>query len=356
MKLRWKLLTGGVLFALLIVSCSGAAHLQALQPVAVPVPLPPPKPVLVAAPSPQLGIDIDFYTYPGQNIAAAARTDIAYIKRLHANSVSISFPFFMSGPASARVYKGIATPSPRQLAILAVAAERAHLYVSIRPLLSEQNLGYSRTLWRPLDKARWFASYRTFLLRYAAMAQRMHIPELIVGTELSEFAKVWYWTGLDRALRRVYSGRLAYANNWAHKRRVFSGNGGPGLTETVDAYPPVPNGYTGSLTAFWRAFDAHQPPGTVETEVGIDAVVGAFSRPYVHHWLAPVLSQAVQVQWFTAACQAAASTHLGGIYFWSIGLSQRIGAGPTPANQGHWAGGQGARAISNCFAALSRKG
>ena len=50
----------------------------------------------------QLGIDIDLYTYPGQDFAAAAATDIAYIASLHANSMSISFPFFMSGPHCGR--------------------------------------------------------------------------------------------------------------------------------------------------------------------------------------------------------------------------------------------------------------
>lgn len=355
MRLRGKLLTAGALSAVLIAGCSGLAHLRAVQPVAVPVPHPPPRPLLVSRPGTQLGIAIDFYTYPGQNVAAAAGTDLSYIKSLHANAVSVSFPFFMTGPGSSRVYRGIATPSPHQLAIVALAAEHAHLYVSIRPLLSERSLG-PRTLWRPVNKVRWFASYQRFLLPYAAMAQRVHIPELIVGTELSEFEKAPYWRRLDQALRRVYKGRLAFANNWAQKRRVFTGNGGPGVAETVDAYPPMPRGYAGSLTSFWRAFDARLPAGTVETEVGIDAVVGAFFRPFVHRWYHPVLSQAVQVRWFTAACQAAASTHLGGIYFWAIGLSQRIGSGPTPTSQGHWAGGQGAVVISRCFAALGRRG
>lgn len=307
----------------------------------------------------QLGIDIDFYTFPGQNVAAAAATDVAYIKKLHANAVSVSFPFFMSGPASPRVYASTATPSPHQLGVLARAAERAHLYVSIRPLLAEGSLG-SRVAWRPRDPAAWFASYRRFLLPYAVMAQRVRIAEVIVGTEFSRFGRSPYWRGLDGALRRVYTGSLAFANNWGHK--AFTGRkhlpfagigGGRSVVEAVDAYPPMPPWWAGSLASFWHAVDAALPPGTVETEVGIDAVAGAFTAPFQHRWPAGVLDQAVQVDWFTAACHAAARTHLGGIYFWSIGLSQRIGHGPTPVSQGHWPGGLGAQAISRCFAALA---
>ena len=111
---------------------------------------------------------------------------MAYIKSLQANSVSISFPFFMAGPSSSAVYAKNTTPSPAQLAVLVNNAEAAGLYVSIRPLLDESTLGRSRVHWSPDDPAAWFVSYQRFLLPYAAMAQREKVPEFIVGTELSK--------------------------------------------------------------------------------------------------------------------------------------------------------------------------
>jgi hypothetical protein len=95
--------------------------------------------------------------------------------------------------------------------------------------------------------------------------------------------------------------------------------------------------------------------GTVEAEVGI-AVSGASQAPWQSHWNVRPLDQSVQARWFAAACQVAASTHLGGIYFWPLNYSQTIGSGPTPAYQGWWAGGQGAHAIATCFAALEKAG
>ena len=46
----------------------------------------------------QLGIDVDAYTYKGENMAASARAVVKYVRSLHANAISITFPFFMNGP------------------------------------------------------------------------------------------------------------------------------------------------------------------------------------------------------------------------------------------------------------------
>jgi hypothetical protein len=337
-----KALAGGAALAALVAGCSAAAHLKALQPPRVPAP----TPVASTAPM-QLGVDIDAYTYPGQNVAAAAASDIAYIKSLHANAVSISFPFFMSGPASDSVHASSSTPTPAQLATVVEDAQEAGLYVSIRPLLDETSLGESRTRWRPGRLALWFASYLAFLRPYAAMAQRTGVSEMIVGVELSSFPKTPYWGWLDTRLRLDYYGALGYSNNWGNLR--FAGAGGQGVRETVDAYEPIP----GNLGAGWTAFDRRLPAGTVVTEVGIAAVDGAFMLPYHYKWNVTRLDPSVQARWFTAACRAAAATHLGGIYFWSIGLGQQQ-TGPTLADQLTWAGGSGAQAISACFAALGR--
>jgi hypothetical protein len=349
-----RLLLGAGILALLVAGCAGAAHLKALQPPTVPTS--PAITVPAAAASrppwpgrfPQLGIDIDLYTYPGQDFAAAAATDVSYIASLHANAVSVSFPFFMSGPDAAGVYASDATPTPSQLAVLVRDSEQAGLYVSIRPLLDEGNLGRARSSWVPADPAAWFAGYQHFLEPYAAMAQAQHVQEFIVGSEFDRFSRSPRWDALDRALRDHFRGILACANNSA--RTVVAGNCGGGVTETVDAY----HSQLGNLLTGWEAFDRQLPRDTVETEVGIAAVNGAYKTPYQHQWRTRSLDQSVQARWFTASCRAAAKTHLGGIYFWPLNFSQTLGSGPTLAEQGRWAGGKGARAIAACFAAVER--
>jgi hypothetical protein len=358
-----KLMLGGAALALVVAGCTAAGHLKALQPVTTP-PSPPVTRRAVVQPVKsgvmQRGIDIDAYTYPGQDIAEAASADVAYIESMHANAVSVSFPFFMSAASSSTVYAKNSTPTPAQLAVLVRDAERAGLYVSIRPLLDESALGIPRVDWSPTDPGAWFASYRRFLIPYAAMAQREHVQEFIVGAEFTMFGASPRWNVLDRAMRSRFDGTLGCANNWG--RRVFTGNGsgvpfsgncGIGVRESVDAYHPQ----HGNLLAGWEAFDSSLPRGTVETEVGIDAVKGAYKRPYQHEWTTAVtVDTSVQAHWFTAACHAAARERLGGIYFWSLGFSQQPATGPTLTSQGAWAGGAGAQAISQCFLWLEKSG
>ena len=352
-----RILLGAVALAVLIAGCSAAARLKVLQPTALPS-----SPIISLPSAParlpafQRGIDIDAYTYPGQDIAAVASADVAYIKGLHANAVSISFPFFMTGPVSPTVFSKPSTPTPGQLAALVQDAEQAGLYVSLRPLLDESSLGSSRVYWAPPDPSAWFASYRHFLLPYAAMAQREHAQEFIAGAEFSMFGQSPHWNALDRALGRRFHGTLGCANNWGPvaflgdgSGTAFAGNCGHGMRESADAYHPQ----YGNLLTGWEAFDRRLPQGTVETEVGIDAVVGANKRPYQHEWTkATAIDTSVQAQWFTAACHAAVKEHLGGIYFWSLGFGQQLTTGPTLKNQGAWAGSAGATAISQCFKTL----
>lgn len=339
----------------LVISCTAISHQGALQPPAVPqssVPrsspvaaTPTPVPAVKHAPPMQLGIDIDAYTYPGQNVAAAAQADMAYIAKLHANAVSISFPFFAAGPGAVQARQ--ATPSPARLGAIIRAAQAAHLFVSIRPLLDEHSLGVSRVGWVPPRPRAWFASYRRLLIPYAVMAQRLKVPEFFLGVELTRFQTMPRWTGLARAIRHVYHGRLMFTLNWNAKTH----GGGRGVTDTVDAYPPI----IGNFTAGWSAYDHALPSGTVLTEVGIDAVRGASAAPATWHWNVTKLDPSVQARWFTAACKAAVKTRLGGIYFWSLGLGGQITSGPSLANQGAWGGSAGAAAIARCFAALGTR-
>ncbi|HEV2376278.1 MAG TPA: hypothetical protein VGS19_29425 [Streptosporangiaceae bacterium] len=330
--------------AVVVGGCSAAAHLQALQPPPPHLPPPPPPiPAPVAAPRVQLGVDLDAYSYRGQNVVAAARADVAYIRSLHANSVMISFPFFTDGPGNA-VHATETTPSPQALGTVIMAAEQARLYVLVRPLLDERTLGRARAGFAPPSPGPWFASYLKFLLPYAEVAQKLHVPEFAVGAELSSIQTAPDWNHLDNALRRHYHGQLFFTLNTA-TQAVHAG--GTHALNTVDAYPPVSASH---LTAGWEKYDRALLPHTVLTEVGIAAVRGADVQPWHWHWDVTTLDQAVQTQWFTAACHAAKVTHLGGIYFWSMPLSAPVTPGPTQAYQGAWAYGAGATAVGNCFA------
>ncbi|NQZ45371.1 MAG: hypothetical protein HRT65_13760 [Flavobacteriaceae bacterium] len=62
----------------------------------------------------------------------------------------------------------------------------------------------------------WFASYRTYMLRYAKMAEMTGAELLCVGTELKTSIKKQpeAWQKLIAEIREIYSGKLTYAANW----------------------------------------------------------------------------------------------------------------------------------------------
>ncbi|MGH3395416.1 MAG: glycoside hydrolase family 113 [Streptosporangiaceae bacterium] len=353
-----KLLTGVLVLGLAVGGCSAASHIGALQPPKIKPRRAPLAPAAVRIPRPafQAGAGIDLYGYKNENYDNAAAAEVTYLKRLHANAVIVSFPFFMHGARARGVYaKPNKTPTPAQLAIVAQSAETAGMYVSLRPLLANFGLGVPRNTWRPARIRAWFASYQRFLLPYAKMAQRNKVPTLYVGTEFQDFGTSPLWNRLDRAVRRVYKGTLAYANNG---HLLHPGTGGRLAKVSADSYPDMrqmgPNASVAKLARAWEAWDRPMPRGTVLSEVGIAGVRGAYAKPWQGSWPNPRLDADVQVRWFTAACKAAVATHRGGIYFWAIGFGAAQLIQPLDSShQSAWESGPGSRAIAACFGQLS---
>lgn len=340
-----------------VAGCANALHLGPLRP---PLPTSGASHVVVPAPAArteptprvQLGIDMDFYAWPGMNVAAIAREDMAYVKHLHANSVSISFPFFMHGSRSSKVYTTNATPSPADLATLARYAEANGLYVSIRPLLDEHSLGTSRVHWTPAHPAAWFASYQKFLLPYARMAQAAHIPNLFAAAEFVQFVNSPHWAGLYAALRKVFTGTLSYSGGTKFKlsAQTIKATGAHG---TVDAYPwwfqLSKTASQAQVSAAWDTYGRSLPRHVVISEVGIAAEPGAYNAPFQWKFGRKPLHPQVQVRWFTAACHAVAADHLGGVYFWVLTFGQSLTEPPTVRDPTAFVAGPGEHAIAACF-------
>lgn len=63
---------------------------------------------------------------------------------------------------------------------------------------------------------RWFADYRSFILHYARLAERLGIEGLAVGTELHATVRQRPddWRRLIGEVRQVYGGFLTYSANW----------------------------------------------------------------------------------------------------------------------------------------------
>jgi hypothetical protein len=357
-----RLVICALLLAGTVGGCAAAAHLAAVQPPrltaqALSRPIEVSGAKFTHATKRQLGIDLDYYVYsPAQNVAANAAADVGYVKSLHANALSVSFPFFMHGPQTNSVYASGQTPTPADLAVVAQDAERAGLYFSIRPLLDEKSLNYpgGRTKWTPDNMAKWFASYEQFLRPYAQMAQMVHIPEMFTGVEFNKFLYSPYWARLDAYLRRYYHGTLGYSDsrNWELPRtRVNKA----GVVQEIDAYKPLRLPDTASVATLTKAWDTYLGSGLhgiTISEMGITAQDGAYHKPYSVQWFGAPLVPMIQVRWFTAACNAVAR-YGDGLYIWSLSFQEQFNQPPGPSDPASFVDSAGANAIAACFQRLS---
>jgi hypothetical protein len=337
-------------FGVIVAGCAAASRIPALQQPTVSATGKITLPAVATAAkrtSFQRGIDIDWYHYKGQQVGPNAIATRNYLRKLHANAVSISFPFFVHGTRSSSVHATVGTPTAAELGTAVKVLKQAGFYVSLRPLLDQVSLGHYREGWRPTNESAWFRSYEKFLKPYARMARQDKVDEFIVGTELTGFDLSSRWDKLDRLMRTWYHGTLACADNWTQISAQACG----GVTQTVDAYHPS---RTMNFLAAWEGFDRSLRQGVTETEVGIAAAKGAQKRPWITSWPVRRTDPGLQAKWFTAACKAATATHLGGIYFWSVELDTTQPDGPTQASQTTWTGGAGARAIARCYEAIQK--
>ncbi|RIY10508.1 hypothetical protein D0T11_09930 [Hymenobacter rubripertinctus] len=66
------------------------------------------------------------------------------------------------------------------------------------------------------DWQAWFASYSTFILHYARLAESAQLDGLCIGTELAQtVSHEAEWRALIKQIRQAYHGPLTYAANWS---------------------------------------------------------------------------------------------------------------------------------------------
>jgi hypothetical protein len=323
--------------ALLVAACSAHA------PGAVPQ----------APASYQLGIDLDFYWHSDQNVPALVAQEAAYARGLGANAVLISFPVYTGSATATTATTGAGTPSPAVLATAVRAVRAQGLRAGVRPLLDEANLGESRVQFLPASIAGWLASYQKVILPYAQAAQQSGASFFYTGAELSAFAHAPQWRQVTAAVRAVFKGRLYFSANWIGPSTVrdLPGSGGTGVTVAADAYP-VSSRSRGRFGPWWAAEARELPRGTVLAEAGIAAQAGMQQHPWELGSPSQPLDPQLQAAWFTAACGAVKADRLGGIYFWSIYVSQPLDVPPTPGTAMQFTDSPGASAIRACFTAL----
>jgi Glycoside Hydrolase Family 113 len=315
----------------------------------------------------QLGIDVYWVantTDPADVIHAKARRIINYAVSLHANSISVTFPFYTYGVHSDTLLRRKTTPTPADIAIFLAQAAKSRIRVTVRPILNEDVLIKAHA-WRgtiaPAHPAAWFASYTKLLLPYAKVAAAGHAKTFVVGAELNSLETSSHWPALIRAVRAVFPRELAYDENTsdfaAHDDHL------PLATFGVDAWPPFNLPDSATVTQLTRAWSAWLGTHTlavrrraVLSEVGLAAIAGAYRDPSRWNGIGtPKIVPRVQANWYRALCAAVVRERIGGgVYWWEASFD---------ANPAHPAafksdvftflGRPAQDVVSRCFAKLS---
>ncbi|WP_460217794.1 glycoside hydrolase family 113 [Psychroserpens sp. MEBiC05023] len=107
--------------------------------------------------------------------------------------------------------------------------------------------------WKTLE-----ASYTSFIMEYADLAQETNVDIFCIGTELENFVKARpeYWHELIKKIKTVYKGKLTYAANWDEFKRT------PFWSELdyigVDAYFPVSDNQTPTVEDCKAGWQKHK--------------------------------------------------------------------------------------------------
>jgi hypothetical protein len=164
----------------------------------------------------------------GGRVAGAALTNLSAVDasqaaaafaRLSAdglNTVALNVWWEDDSPTADSVHPDPGTVDDPTLSTQISLAWAAGLHVIVVPLFYCAGCeGGSRAVVHPSNLAAFFASYRAFVYRYAALAQAGGASTLYVGSELSSLEGATNeWRSLIAGARKLFQGQIAYEENW----------------------------------------------------------------------------------------------------------------------------------------------
>lgn len=210
------------------------------------------------------------------------------------------------------------------------AAHAMGLKVLLFPIimLEQRAAGEWRGKLAPRDRDAWYASYRRFILHYAAIAAESGVAHFSVGSELGSMqVDGARWAEMIGQVRSLYAGRLLYSANWDDYESVpfwgaLDAVGVTGYYELVRSGTETPS--VEALVAAWqpviadlRRIAARVDRKVVLTEVGYTAQAIAARHPW-DYTRAGRVDLAAQERLYRALARAWSSVpELGGLYLWN---------------------------------------
>ena len=229
-------------------------------------------------------------------------------------------------------YAGASTPTDASLEAIVRKAHGLGLKVLLKPHVDLANdpdhyRGEIGPAFTADDWTAWFASYRAFILHYAALAADTRCEMFSVGCELGTTAvHADEWRRIVTEVRAAYTGPLTYADN-----QVESNPDAVGWWDAVDdigqdAYPTLTqnvNPTVDDLLAGWATFrpklqQLAQKWGKplILTEIGARSVAGGAQNPW--DWQKQgAVDLTVQSNFYEAALRSVSGqSWMAGMFWW----------------------------------------
>lgn len=284
-----------------------------------------------ASPPTQRGIALGLYS---EDPAWSYGYFMDEIKSAGASHVAIVVPWYMKTTRDCEIFDHPRFTVPMSTVERAIGDARSRgLEVFLFPILrvEDKSDGGWRGSLAPRDLDQFFANYTDYIVRFAQLAEKLKVPLLSVGSELSTMDVLeMRWRRVIAAVRQVYKGQLTYSANWDHylKVRFWDALDHAGVTgyfelsdkgRTPQEDPPLER-----LIHAWREYymrlirwQRHHGKPLLLTEVGYLSQRGAAARPW-NEGADEMLDLDIQRRCYEAFRRVwDDEPRLSGVYFWN---------------------------------------
>jgi hypothetical protein len=146
------------------------------------------------------------------------------IKRVGASHVAIVVPYYIKTTRDVELFEHPRFTVPLSTIERTINdARQRGLEVILFPIqrVEDKSDGGWRGTLAPRDRKQFYTNYTAWILRLARFAERLNVPLLSIGSELSSLdTDEAEWRAIVAAVRGVYRGKLTYSANWDHYHEV----------------------------------------------------------------------------------------------------------------------------------------
>jgi hypothetical protein len=180
------------------------------------------------------------------------------MKAAGVNQVAIVVPWYVKTHKDVTIFAHPKYTVPMHTVIRTIKDARKHqMKIFLFPILRVENRsdGGWRGILAPRDKEAFYRNYTEYILGFARLAEKLRVPLLSIGSELSSLdVEENKWRIIIAKIRAVYSGKLTYSANWDHYEKVpfFDALDYPGTTGYFELAERGANPSVDELILAWR--------------------------------------------------------------------------------------------------------